>query len=141
MLQNGNSEYRSYVDLTPKRHRKIHVENSSIFRRFWKSNPRRIDVIISHGFAFRNRCSFHELSTWNFDVESMANRRRCVHWEGKGLMLLQYLHVAINQHSVSTEMSQVKGKISKGKMKKIPYNHFILIVGTIYARLKMMCLS
>ena len=32
------------------------------------------------GFAFQNRCNFHELSTWNFDVESMANRRRCAHW-------------------------------------------------------------
>ena len=45
-----------------------------------------------------NRChNFHELSTWNFDVESMANRRRCVHLDNtlglvsvlvRGLILL-----------------------------------------------------
>ena len=32
------------------------------------------------GFAFQNRCNFYEVSTWNFDVESMENRPRCVHW-------------------------------------------------------------
>ena len=31
--------------------------------------------------AFQNRCNFDELSTWNFHVESMANRQGCVHWE------------------------------------------------------------
>ena len=71
---------------TSKRHRKIHVENPSIFRRFWKSNPRRNFHIESmsqfpHGFAFQNWCDFHELSTWNFNVESMESRRGCVHWE------------------------------------------------------------
>ena len=35
------------TEVTSIWHRKIHVENSSIFDRFWKSNPRRIDVIIS----------------------------------------------------------------------------------------------
>ena len=32
------------------------------------------------GLTFQNQCNFHELSTWNFDVESMANRRRCFIW-------------------------------------------------------------
>ena len=73
------------VDLTSKRHRKIHVENSSVFRRFGQSNPRRNIHVESmsqfpRGFAFQNRCNFNEISTWNFDVEPMANRRRCVHW-------------------------------------------------------------
>ena len=46
---NGNgSEYRSYVDLTSKRHWKIHVENSSILKKESTSNfPRWIDVITS----------------------------------------------------------------------------------------------
>ena len=36
------------------------------------------------GFTFQNRCNFDELSTWNFDVESMVIRRGCVHWEYAG---------------------------------------------------------
>ena len=31
-------------------------------------------------FAFQNRNSFDELSSWNFDFKLMTNRRRCVHW-------------------------------------------------------------
>ena len=87
MLENvRNSEYRGYVDLTSKRHRKIHVDKPSIFCRFWKSNPcRNIHLesisLFPSGFAFQNRCNFHEISTWNFDVELMANHRRCVHWD------------------------------------------------------------
>ena len=37
-----NSQFRSCVDLTLKQHRKIHVEKSSIFHRFWKSNRREV---------------------------------------------------------------------------------------------------
>ena len=43
--------------------------------------PRRIDVIIPRGFTFQNRCNSEQLSTWNFDVESMAIRGECVHWD------------------------------------------------------------
>ena len=83
---NGNSNYRSYVDSTSKRHRKIHVENPSIFRRFWKSNPWRNFHSQSmsqflHGFDFQNWSDFRELFTWNFNVESMASQLGCVHWE------------------------------------------------------------
>ena len=33
------------------------------------------------GFVFYNWWNIDELLTWNFDVESMENRRRYVHWE------------------------------------------------------------
>ena len=35
---------------------------------------------LPRGFAFQNLCYFDELSSWNFDVQPMANRRGCVHW-------------------------------------------------------------
>ena len=40
-LYDRNTEYKNYVDSTSKRHGKIHVENSSLFRRFWKWNRSR----------------------------------------------------------------------------------------------------
>ena len=40
-LYDRNTEYKNYVDSTLKRHEKIHVENSSLFRRFWKWNRSR----------------------------------------------------------------------------------------------------
>ena len=57
-----------------------------IFRQFWKSNPRRNFHVESMSlfprwFTFQNRWNLDELSTWNFDVVSLANRRRCVLWD------------------------------------------------------------
>ena len=40
-LYDRNTEYKNYVDSTSKRHEKIQVENSSLFRRFWKWNRSR----------------------------------------------------------------------------------------------------
>ena len=40
-LYDRNTEYKNYVDSTSKRHEKSHVENSSLFRRFWKWNRSR----------------------------------------------------------------------------------------------------
>ena len=50
---------------------KFHVENSSIFHRFWKANPRGnydIDSTwkIRRGFDFQNRSNIDEFSTWIF---------------------------------------------------------------------------
>ena len=54
--------------------RRFEVESTSKYRR-------RIDVIISTWIRLsKSPFNFHELSTWNFDLESMTNRRRCVHW-------------------------------------------------------------
>ena len=53
--------HRYFIDFESR----IHVELMSYF---------------PHGFAFQNWCDFHELSTRNFDVELMANWRRCAHW-------------------------------------------------------------
>ena len=80
-----NSQFRSCVDLTLKQHRKIHVEKSSIFHRFWKSNRREVIHVesmssFSREFAFHNWWNIIELSSWNFDIKLMSYRRRCVHW-------------------------------------------------------------
>ena len=65
--------------------RKIHVENSSIFRQFWKVEStskflRRIDVIVSKWFRPSKSMKSRRTFRVKFDVETMANRRRCVHW-------------------------------------------------------------
>ena len=64
-----------YVILWSHTHQKLHVKNSSIFRRFWKSSWRRVIHIKSmssfpRGFVFYNRWNIEELLTWNFNVES-----------------------------------------------------------------------
>ena len=66
----------------PKNPRGELIDISPIFKVESTLNfPRRIDVIIPRGFTFQNRCNSEQLSTWNFDVESMAIRQECVHWD------------------------------------------------------------
>ena len=71
-----------------KLHRKKQAENSSVFRQFWKLNWHRVThfesmSVIWHGFIFHKRWNIDSFSMWNFNVESMENRRRCAHWEVK----------------------------------------------------------
>ena len=64
MLRNDRMETASIEDSTSKWRRKIHVESSSIFYRFWKSNPRRKFHVESMSF-----------STWICLVKSMKYRQ------------------------------------------------------------------
>ena len=127
-----------YVDLTSKRQRKIHVENSSIFRRFWKSNPdRNIHVesmsYFSRRFGFQNRCNFHELSTWNFDVESMANQWRCVHW----IYTVYFVWRKFYQHMCFISMNSGLNTLSKYRYfylsKNITSHTFLLVFRIVHS--------
>ena len=59
--------HRYFVDFESRIH--VKISTSNLCDNFHVDSPFKIDDL-------------NELSTWNFDVESMANRQRCVHWEG-----------------------------------------------------------
>ena len=85
MFENDRKETPNEA-VTSIRRRNDIVENSLIFCRFWKSNPRRNIHVESiskfpSGFVFQNRWNLDELSTWNFYVESMVNQQKCVYWD------------------------------------------------------------
>ena len=58
--------HRYFVDFESRIH--VEISTSNRCHNFHVDSPFKI-------------CHFNELSTWNFDIESMANRRGCVHWD------------------------------------------------------------
>ena len=80
--------------------------NSSIFHGFWKWKRRRVIYnksisFFPREFTSHNGCYIDEISTWNFDVQSIVNWRRCIHWEGK-----TYQHKAWNILTIILKMRQ-----------------------------------
>ena len=85
MFENNRKETASKA-VTSIWHRNDIEKSTCKTHRYFVDFESRIHVEISRsnrfprGFAFQNRWNHDELSTWNFDVESIANRLRCVHW-------------------------------------------------------------
>ena len=74
------NDYVNIVEITSTQH-----DTTIALNRFLEQIIVENDIssILKVELAFQNRFDFHEISTWNFDLESMANRRRCVRWARK----------------------------------------------------------